>query len=268
MRGSPLSALADRLSPIAGEAARLEARWLVEAAGGDARMLDSFVARRLAGEPVDRIVGSRGFWTFDLAVTPDVLSPRADTETIVRAALERLGPAPRILDLGTGSGAILLALLAERPDATGLGVDLSPAALTVARRNADRTGLAARVAFLAGGWDAALGQRFDLVVSNPPYIPTADIADLDPEVRDHDPHLALDGGADGLDAYRILLPLLPGLLTEGGFAVLEIGFGQGDDVSRLAADAGLAVLEIRPDLGGVPRAVVLAVNPPSAAGAS
>jgi release factor glutamine methyltransferase len=252
--------LARRLRPAAGDAAAIEARWLTDAAAGDATALEGFARRRLAGEPVDRIIGSRGFWTLDIAVTPAVLSPRADTETVVRAALDHAGRPRDILDLGTGSGAILLALLAELPDATGVGVDASAEALKVAEANARSNGLAGRAAFLLGGWDAALGQLFDLVVSNPPYIPTADIAGLDPEVRDHDPHLALDGGADGLDAYRAILPLLPRLLTDDGFAVLEIGFGQGAAVSALSAASGLRVVEIRPDLGGVPRAVVLTAD--------
>lgn len=252
--------LTARLRPVAGEAAAIEARWLTEAAGGDAPVLEAFVRRRLAGEPVDRIIGSRGFWTLDLAVTPAVLSPRPDTETIVRAALDhtRHRPPLEVLDLGTGSGAILLALLAELPEARGLGVDLSADALAVAGSNARAGGLADRAAFLCGGWDAALGRRFGLVVSNPPYIPTADIPGLDREVRDHDPHLALDGGADGLDAYRAILPLLPRLMSDEGCAVLEIGLGQDEALRGLAAASGLAVAEIRPDLGGVPRAVVLA----------
>jgi release factor glutamine methyltransferase len=246
----------------------------VDGIDSKAKRLTALTERRLAGEPVDRIVGSRGFWTLDFVVTPAVLSPRSDTEAVVRAArdiLQAIHPADAplsILDLGTGSGAILLALLDAFQGASGIGVDISCEALAVAQDNADRLMLSERSRFIHGGWDVAIGQRFDLVVSNPPYIPTADIAGLDPEVRDHDPHLALDGGADGLDCYRAILPLLPRLLTPTGFAVLEIGFGQGDDVSRLAADAGLSVLEIRPDLGGVPRAVVLSVNPPSAAAAS
>jgi release factor glutamine methyltransferase len=265
----PLQPLADRLAPVAGEAARIEARWLLEAAAGDAAVLESLLARRLAREPVDRVLGRRGFWTLDLAVTSAVLSPRSDTETIVRAALDavkRKGPLA-ILDLGTGSGAILLALLAELPEATGVGVDLSPDALDVARANAKANGLGDRAMFEHGDWGTLLGRHFDLVVSNPPYIPSGDIPGLDPEVRDHDPPLALDGGMDGLDAYRAILPLLPRLLADGGSAVLEIGIGQSDDVARLAGDAGLKVLEIRADLGGIPRAMVLELNPPSAAAA-
>jgi release factor glutamine methyltransferase len=257
--------LAARLAGVAGETAHLEAKWLLAEAGGDLQRLEAMAARRLAGEPLDRIFGHRGFWTLDLAVTPDVLSPRPDTETVVAAARDGLrqfvgsSQQIRILDLGTGSGAILLALLAECPGAVGLGVDISAQALAVARANAARNGLQDRAQFRRGGWEAALGERYDLVVSNPPYIPTADIATLDREVRDHDPHLALDGGVDGLDAYRAIAALLPRLLAPGGFAVLEIGFGQGEAVAALAATAGLAVVDVRPDLGGVPRAVVARV---------
>ncbi len=254
-------ALAARLAAVAGEAANVEARWLLSESQ-DPTTLEARVLRRLAGEPLDRVLGHRGFWTLELEVTPGVLSPRADTETIVRTALDLL-PAnaracPRILDLGVGSGAILLALLAELPRGTGVGVDASDAALEAAARNARTNGLADRVSFLRGSWDAALGRTFDLVVSNPPYIPSGDIATLDREVRDHDPHLALDGGPDGLDCYRALVPELGALLAPDGLAVLEIGIGQADSVSALATGAGLCVLEIRPDFGGVPRAVALA----------
>ena len=220
------------------------------------------MARRLAGEPVDRIIGSRGFWTLDLAVLPDVLSPRSDTETIVRAALDwaRKRPAGqplRILDWGTGSGAILLALLAELPHATGLGLDISDAALEAARHNAARTGLADRAAIARGSWDLRVNGRFDIVVSNPPYIPSATIEALDPEVRDHDPRLALDGGADGLDCYRALLPALRGVLAEPGIAVLEFGHRQGPDIAALAADAGLKLVGFHNDLSGLQRAISL-----------
>jgi release factor glutamine methyltransferase len=258
-----LRAIAGRLDAVAHDTARIEARWLIEAAAGDAALLEAFVARRLAGEPVDRIIGSRGFWTLDLAVTPDVLSPRPDTETIVRTALERIGgrEAPlRILDLGTGSGAILLALLKELPEATGLGVDVSEAALAVARGNADRTGLEARAAFAKGDWTAGLSGAFDVIVSNPPYIPTGDIASLDREVREHDPHLALDGGRDGLAWYRAICVGIQGLLAPQGFAVLEFGQGQGGDIQRIAEAAGLVFAGFRNDLNGIERVIILNKN--------
>ena len=261
MRSGPLRNLAARLAPVAGPAARIEARWLMEAAAGDDAKLEAFAARRLAGEPVDRILGSRGFWTLDLAVRPDVLSPRSDTETVVRAALGlTLAGAPagaprRILDLGTGSGAILLALLSELPGATGLGIDASEAALAAARENAARTGLAGRAAFRRGDWTAGLKERFDIVVSNPPYIPTAAIVGLEAEVRDHDPVLALDGGPDGLACYRTLLPGIAAALEPAGCAVLEFGDGQGPDVRRLGEAAGLRFTAFHNDLGGRERAV-------------
>jgi release factor glutamine methyltransferase len=261
-----LRAVAARLVAVAEDAARLEARWLIEAAAGDAARLQAFVARRLAGEPVDRIIGSRGFWTLDLAVTPDVLSPRPDTETIVRAALERIAAdgrrdAPlRILDLGTGSGAILLALLKELPEATGLGVDISEPALAVACGNAGQTGLQGRAAFRTGDWTTGLPGPFDLIVSNPPYIPTGAIASLDREVREHDPHLALDGGADGLACYRAICAGIQGLLALQGFAVLEFGQGQGGDIQRIAEAAGLFFAGFRNDLNGIERAIILNKN--------
>ncbi len=252
-----------RLAKVAGPAARIEARWIEEAAAGDPAKLEAMLVRRLAGEPVDRILGHRGFWTLDLAVHPGVLSPRSDTETIVRAALARaraLRPADhpwRILDWGVGSGAILLALLAELPGATGLGLDVSDTALAAAAANAKRTGLAGRSAFAKGGWLTPVPHPFDIIVSNPPYIPTAEIATLDAEVRDHDPLLALDGGPNGLVCYRELLPALGPALADGGFAVLEFGDGQGPAVASLADAAGLAVLEFHNDLSGLQRAVTL-----------
>jgi release factor glutamine methyltransferase len=261
VRGDPLRNLARRLEPAAGAAARIEARWLAEAAGADAERLDAMIARRLAGEPVDRIVGRRGFWTLDLAVRPDVLSPRSDTETVVRAALSAARAWPRrvrrILDLGTGSGAILLALLAELPEATGLGIDRSEAAMALARENAERTGLGARARFHIGDWTTGLAETFDIVVSNPPYIPTGALAGLDREVRDHDPPLALDGGADGLDSYRALMPGLRAALAPDGVAALEFGDGQGPAVGALAAAAGLRVMAFHNDLSGLERAITL-----------
>jgi release factor glutamine methyltransferase len=220
--------------------------------------LESELARRVAHEPVSRIVGRRHFWTLDLAVSPDTLDPRADTEslieTVVAAIPERSQPL-KILDLGTGTGAILLALLAEYPNAAGLGVDLSEGALDVARDNAESHGLGQRASFAAGRWADGLAGPFDVIVSNPPYIESGELAGLAPEVREHDPVLALDGGADGLDAYRAIIPAIPSLLSPGGFAVLEIGAGQADAVTRIARENGLSPNGRRADLGGIERAL-------------
>jgi release factor glutamine methyltransferase len=255
--------VADRLLAVAGDAAMIEARWLLEEAGDDGAKLDAFITRRLRGEPVDRIIGHRGFWSLDLKVTPATLSPRSDTETVVRtgrdamlARHDRYAPL-RILDLGTGTGAILLALLREFSGATGVGTDVSEEALLVAHWNAASTDLSARATFQQGDWTADLTGTFDLIVSNPPYIPTPDIAGLDPEVRDHDPHLALDGGVDGLACYRALLPQIPPLLTPGGVAILEFGQGQGAAVLGIARACGLTLVEFRNDLNGIERAIIL-----------
>jgi release factor glutamine methyltransferase len=229
-------------------------------AEADAARFRALLARRLAREPSAYLTGTRGFWTLDLAVTPAVLIPRPDTETIVAAALDtrrERSVVGRILDLGTGSGAILLALLAECPNAHGIGLDRSAGALAVARANASSAGLGARAAFVQGDWAGAIAGRFDLVVSNPPYIDTATIATLDPEVAAFEPRAALDGGPDGLAAYRAIIPDLSRLLPGDGAAVLELGFGQAAAVAALAAQAGLAVAEIRQDLGGIDRALVL-----------
>jgi release factor glutamine methyltransferase len=218
------------------------------------------LAARLAATPMAHILGRQGFWTLDLLVSPATLIPRADSEALVEAALEALPDvaAPlRVLDLGTGTGCLLLAVLAERPRAFGIGVDLVPAAAALAAENARRNGLADRAAFLAGDWAAALSGRFDLVLANPPYIESAAIAGLMPEVARHEPASALDGGADGLDAYRLLAAALPGLLAPGGIAVLELGQGQQAPVESLARAAGLHPGGCRADLGGVPRALVL-----------
>lgn len=232
---------------------------LDEAAG---KALAGYVARRISGEPPTRILGARAFWTLDLRVTPDVLDPRPDSETIVRAALDataaRQHDALRVLDLGTGSGALLLAILSERPNATGVGVDLSPGACAIARENAERNGLADRTTIQQGCWTDELTERFDLIVSNPPYIESAAIPDLSEEVRRHDPGLALNGGVDGLAAYRDIVVRLPAVLATDGVAVLELGIGQGADVAGLAAHAGLIVRGFQADLAGIDRALVLA----------
>lgn len=218
--------------------------------------------RRLGGEPVARILGRREFWSLDLLLSEHTLVPRPETETVVEATLAALRagrPAPRVLDLGTGSGAILLAILAELPTATGVGVDLAVEALFTARGNARRLGLDGRAAFLCGDFADALAGRFDAVVSNPPYIPSADIPGLACEVRAFDPAMALDGGADGLDAYRRIAAVLPALLLPGGVAVLELGHGQEADAAAIMTAAGVPPTRpARRDLAGTPRALVVA----------
>jgi release factor glutamine methyltransferase len=226
--------------------------------GDGGAAFSALLRRRVARAPMAHLLGRAGFWTLELDVSPATLIPRADSETIVEAALEGFSDGGRVLDLGTGTGALLLAVLAERPGATGVGVDRAPEAAALAARNAAANGLSGRAAFLAGDWDGAIGGRFDLVLSNPPYIPSVDIPALMPEVARHEPALALDGGADGLDAYRRIVAALPALLAPGGRAVLELGIGQRAAVERLAGAAGLRSLGARADLGGVERALVLA----------
>ena len=216
------------------------------------------LARRAAHEPFAYIAGRRAFWSFDFAVTPATLIPRPDTETLVETALKLAGhpSAPlEILDLGTGSGAILIALLSELPNATGFGVDISEPALAIARRNALRSGVAARARFARSSWWSHVSGSFDLVVSNPPYIPTAEIAALDPDVRDHEPRLALDGGPDGLAAYRAIAGVAVSRLTPGGALIVEVGQGQAQDVARMFMASGFAATEIAADLAGIPRVV-------------
>ncbi|GAA0734799.1 peptide chain release factor N(5)-glutamine methyltransferase [Sphingomonas japonica] len=213
------------------------------------------VARRLKCEPVAYITKTRSFWTIDLAVGPGVLIPRADSETLIEAAVAQFGERgpTTILDLGTGPGTLLLAALDQWPHAQGLGIDRSPAALAMARDNAERLGMAARARFALGDWARGIDARFDLVLANPPYIGTAEA--LMAEVRDHEPGEALFAGSDGLDAYRAIVPDLPRLIAPGGAAIVEIGSSQGDAVAALVAKAGL-VPTLRRDLGGNPRAIV------------
>lgn len=223
-----------------------------------AARLDALVARRAAHEPLAYITGRREFWSLDFAVGPGVLVPRPDTETLIEEAI-RLYPDRSlplaIADLGAGSGAILIAALKEFPRAKGVGFESSPEAFLWACRNAQAL-MPGRAEIRQADWgDARDGGPFDLVFSNPPYIPSADIATLAPEVRDHEPRAALDGGADGLDAYRALGRLLPGMLKPGGHAVLELGFGQAGAVEPLFP--GFAVVRVGPDLAGIPRALVL-----------
>lgn len=224
----------------------------------------SLVARRVRREPLARITGRRGFWTLDLAVSADTLIPRPDSETLIEAALLAL-PEPHaplaVLDLGTGTGCLLLAFLAERPRAWGLGIDRSVGAARLAAANASANGLAERSTFLVADWAAPLGGRFDLVLANPPYIPGGDIAGLMPEVALYEPGSALDGGADGLDAYRSLARALPGLLAPDGIAILELGQGQAPAVCGLMSEAGLDVQGLRADLNDIERALLLQAGP-------
>ncbi len=268
-------ALIRRLEAAGIDTPEFDARLLIEAASGitreqlaadldatlteaQAERLEALVLRRLTREPMSHILGRRAFWTLNLKSDARALTPRPDTEIIVAAALERLGDTPpRILDLGVGSGAILLALLSERGDAYGVGLDRSAEALALTAENAAALGLADRVSLVEMDWAEAVEGRFGLVVSNPPYIPTGDLAGLDPEVG-YDPAGALDGGADGLDAYRVLAAQLPRLMRPFGAAVVEIGAGQAQDVSAIMESPGeLVVAEKRRDLGGHVRALVI-----------
>ena len=226
----------------------------------EAERLEAFARRRLAREPVARILGRREFWGLPFALSPGTLEPRPDTETLVEAALALLPDrtaAIRLLDLGTGSGCLLVALLSELPWAMGIGTDRSLGALATARGNAERNGVGARARFVAADWAAPPTARFDLVVSNPPYIRRAEIAGLAPEVRVHDPTAALDGGPDGLDAYRVIFPEAGRLLAPDGRLLVEIAHDGAGGVADLARRHGLAVHRVVPDLGGLPRAMAL-----------
>jgi release factor glutamine methyltransferase len=219
----------------------------------------ALVERRAGREPAAAILGRREFWSLDFIVSKDTLIPRPDSELIIETAVALCGRRPPgcILDLGTGTGCLLLSALSAFPRSWGLGVDLSPAAAAVARRNAERLGLAGRAAIMVGRWVEAIDARFDLLLCNPPYIPAGDIAGLMPEVARHEPRLALDGGTDGLDPYRILFADLPRRLTQGGTALFEFGAGQAEGLADLARSLGLPAPEVRRDLGGHPRVMIM-----------
>jgi release factor glutamine methyltransferase len=241
-------------------------------AGGEGERVAVLLRRELAHEPWSRVVGLREFWGLEFRLCADAFDPRPETETIVEAALARLrerARAYRLLDLGTGSGCLLLAVLSERPNATGIGIERAPGAAATARGNAAALGLAGRARFVVGDWAGAIAGAFDAIVANPPYIPTGEIAALPPEVRDHDPRRALDGGPDGLAAYRAIAADLPRLLTSGGFFAAEIGIGQHDAVAAVLAARGLAIEAVVDDLAGVKRCLVarplqktFGMNPP------
>jgi len=225
------------------------------------RAVSALAARRLAGEPIARIIGHKEFWGLDLHLSPATFVPRPETETVVEAALASVrttgrGRPLRIVDFGTGSGAILLALLSELPQAEGVGTDVAGAALVTARENAGRLGLAERATFVACHFGEPLRRSFDIVVANPPYIRTNDIATLPREVSEHDPRGALDGGADGLSAYRAIAGTLSRVLLASGTLVLELGAGQAAAVAEILARAGLNVSATLNDLAGIPRALV------------
>lgn len=242
--------LAEAGVPDPGRDAQRLRDWALAQGGGDALFLEA-IERRATRMPVSRIVGHRAFWKHDFIISGAVLDPRPDTETLVEIAL--CAPFRRVLDLGTGSGCILLSLLLERPDASGVGTDISRDALEVAQRNAARLGVD-RAVFVQSDWFAGVEGLFDLIVSNPPYISAAEFARLDPEVR-HDPETALTPGGDGLDAYRAILRDAAAHLTPGGRLLAEIGSGQGPEVATLFRAAGLAEVQVHPDINGKDRVV-------------
>jgi release factor glutamine methyltransferase len=273
--GQALAEVAGRLAGAGIGEARREARLLVAASTGlsdasvvayperslsdaECRQLASLAERRAAREPISRILGWREFWSLRFALGPDTLDPRPDSETLVEAALDFADPAMPldVLDLGTGSGCLLLAFLSERPLARGLGVDINPGALAVAAANARSLGLAGRTSFRQGDWGEGTAERFEVVLCNPPYIPVGMIAALQPEVAGFDPPLALSGGPDGLAAYRSLAACLPRLLAAGGRAFVEIGAGQADEVVPVLVACGLQPLGHQSDLAGTVRCLV------------
>ncbi|HEX6101956.1 MAG TPA: peptide chain release factor N(5)-glutamine methyltransferase [Alphaproteobacteria bacterium] len=282
MSGETVEAWLGRAARLLAEAGveepRLEARILLAGAAGwppasifarrgerladeTARRAGAMLDRRRRRQPAAQILGRREFWGLEFEVTPNVLDPRPDTETLVSAALGRIGnrAAPlRVLDLGTGTGCLLLAFLNELPNAQGLGVDLSPAAVRLAGANAARLGLSGRARFAIGDWGGGLVEEFDVILSNPPYIPSGEIAGLQPEVARWEPWLALDGGADGLDAYRRLAPHLVRLLHPAGFAAVEVGSTQAAAVGSVFARSGLHLLHCARDLAGRERCLLLA----------
>jgi release factor glutamine methyltransferase len=274
--GDLLREAAPRLAAAGIDGARRETRLLLEAAcqvpvatqiafpereidGSGLERFRTLVARRTRREPMAHILGRREFWSLSFKVTADTLDPRPDSETLVQAVLaqtpDRSAPL-RLLDFGTGTGCLLLALLHELPEATGLGVDASGTALAVAQENATALGLASRASFRQGDWDGGIAPAFDVVVSNPPYIPSGEIAALQPEVAAFEPRLALDGGPDGLASYRRLAPAAERLLAKDGLAAFEVGLGQADSVAGIGQAARLRHIATAGDLAAVPRCVL------------
>jgi release factor glutamine methyltransferase len=248
----------ERLRAAGVDNPRLDARVLWEHAQAAAAQFDSLIARRVAREPVAYILGRKGFWSLEFAVGPGALVPRPETETLVErvlAAFPDRGAPLSVLDLGTGTGCLLLSVLSEYPNARGTGVDASPDALAWASRNAESLGLEVRCRMVRGSWGDDLSDGYDVILSNPPYIKTGDIALLAPEIRLHEPPGALDGGPDGLEAYRSLGPEIHRLLNPCGLAFLETGEGQAATVVEILGQSGLGCREIAADLVGIGRCV-------------
>jgi len=274
--GEALNWAAVRLNEAGIERPQAEARILLEAASGRGRgqiiafperalaaaqwdLFARLVSRRCAREPISRILGNREFWSLRFRVGPATLDPRPDSETLVSAVLERIpdrNAGIAILDLGTGTGCLLLALLSELPRAQGVGIDIDDAARAIASANAEALGLSARTEFRLGDWARDISAQFDVIISNPPYIESLAIDGLAPEVSKYDPRGALDGGPDGLAAYRALMPQAARCLKPGGLLALEIGAGQGAGVRALAAHAGLMELGGAQDLAGIERCLL------------
>ncbi len=274
--GSLLFEAAARLAAAGFEEPRRRARGLFAAAldcdrahlvghpereldAGERERIAAFLRRMLAHEPLSRILGRREFWGLDFALSKATFDPRPETETVVEAVLKELedpGAPLRLLDLGTGTGVLLLSLLSELPNASGVGIDRIEGAAATARGNAAALGFEGRARFLVGDWGGAVLGGFDGIVANPPYIPTPALASLPPEVRCHDPRAALDGGADGLDAYRAIARDLPRLLVPGGIFACEVGEGQAAAVGEILAASGLLFAGAAPDLAGIPRALL------------
>ena len=223
-------------------------------------LYNQLIERRINNEPVAKIIGSKAFWSSDFIVNRHVLDPRPDSEVIIEESINLLpnkNSQYRFLDLGTGSGCLLLSLLKEFPESTGLAIDSSAEALEVMRRNVQLLGLQNRTEFLQNNWADGLVEKFDLIVSNPPYIPSGEIALLAPEVRIYDPILALDGGSDGLDPYRYLAKQISFLLKPEAYAILEFGYGQGEYIRRIFTEHNYVINKMLFDLGGIERAIIV-----------
>jgi len=272
--GAYVSRAADRLSAAKIESPRREARLLLAYATGktvewivahndekteELPKFENALGRREAREPLSHILGEREFWSLPFQVNASVLDPRPDSEIIVSSVLAYYLETDRplkIADLGTGTGCLLLSILHERPTAEGIGVDISESALSTARGNASILGLSARATFVQSDWDSELDGTFDVVLSNPPYIPTAEIGSLAPEIARYEPRCAIDGGADGLVAYRRIADALPQLLEPNGLVALEIGQGQDSSVLKILRDSGIQIVSLEKDLAGIPRCVL------------